>query len=106
MRQLALHQVGLVGEAAALLRMVGGILSDFERETIVTVCRRLHDFGSEAYVSPAEWQVIGDAVDAMRTDYARALQAALGAVAAGVAQIGVRCHRALAEQRLSEPGRA
>lgn len=65
MTLLTHEHVRRIGEAAALMTAHGDVLSDFERETIVAVCRRFRDFRREAAVSHAEWTVVETAIAAM-----------------------------------------
>lgn len=65
MDRLTHEHVRRIGEAAALMTAHGDVLSDFERETIVAVCRRFRDFRREAVVSDAEWTVVERAIAAM-----------------------------------------
>ena len=58
------HGIRII-RAAALVHQRGEVLADFEIETIQTVRRRLGDKGIPCVVTPAEWQVIDDAVAAM-----------------------------------------
>lgn len=73
------HSIRII-RANALLEQRGEVLADFEIETIRTVRRRVGNQGLPFVVTPAEWQVIDDAVAAMerapRQDLTDAGQAA------------------------------
>lgn len=72
MSALTDRQVGTIAEAAVLISIQGGLLSDFERELVGEIAERFRRFHRNAVVTPAEWLAFSPAVDAMRQAEKRA----------------------------------
>lgn len=52
--------------AGVLLGRAGELLSEFEAGLVAEVCRRFTEFTADTVVTDAEWQVIDEAIEAMR----------------------------------------
>ena len=72
MTRIAPHQVSNLATAGVLFTYAAAALSDFERETLATVCRRSMERGEETVITEAEWAVCSAAAKAM-LNYAVAL---------------------------------
>jgi len=58
----------------------GALLSAFELETLAQVASRFSRYRREADVTPAEWDAIEPAIEAMRKAHSNACRAAAGAL--------------------------
>lgn len=58
-------EIRVICRGLCLLGLLGDTLAEHEGELLLNVGRRYLDFGGQARVTRAEWQVIEDAIEAM-----------------------------------------
>lgn len=70
--------VSTLATAGVLFTFASGSLSDFERETLATVCARFIEHGRETVITEPEWHVVQAAACAMAQRAAPEWMAARG----------------------------
>ena len=65
MSRITPHQLSGLAAAGVYATFAAHVLSDFERETLATVCERAMRFGPDTVITEPEWEVCRACVNAM-----------------------------------------